>query len=199
MTIRFVETDIRAVIRALGALMPPLGGPVDDWTLQRRVIPGTRPDGGETCLFTGTDLGVHEPDLSVHEPDPGVHEVRSSCSRCTDLGVHDGPLYAGRASAGPRSVPGMASDHGPGCPGPITGNPNGELDGLVPDHTLVAHLDPQRIADHDRYIRSSGRCCQAVTSATTASVTVLITSGAIAIWYNSSRWPWISRTVRPRA
>ena len=76
--------------RSVVILPPPLGGLVDDWTLQRRAVPGTRPDGGETCLFTSTDLSVHEPDLGVHEPDPGVHEpdpgvhdARSSCSRWT--------------------------------------------------------------------------------------------------------------------
>src|SRR5947209_10700930 len=48
-------------------------------------------------------------------------------------------------------------------------------------------------------MRSSGRLCQAVTSATMPSVTVLIKSGETSTSYISARKPWISRTVIPRA
>ena len=49
------------------------------------------------------------------------------------------------------------------------------------------------------YIGSSGRDCQTVISASTASVTVLMKSGATSVAYISARNPWISRTVIPRA
>src|SRR5690606_5279524 len=49
------------------------------------------------------------------------------------------------------------------------------------------------------YIGSSGRVCQAVTSAMTASVTELMNSGLTSVPYCSARNPWISRTVMPRA
>ena len=49
------------------------------------------------------------------------------------------------------------------------------------------------------YIGSSGRLCQAVTSAITSSVTLLMNSGDTSVAYISARKPWISRTVMPRA
>src|ERR1043165_9911242 len=48
------------------------------------------------------------------------------------------------------------------------------------------------------YIRSSGRLCHTVTSATMPSVTVLIRSGETSTPYISARKPWISRTVIQR-
>ena len=46
---------------------------------------------------------------------------------------------------------------------------------------------------------SSGRVCQALTSSITASVTFEINAGDTSTRYISSRWPWISRVVMPRA
>ena len=45
------------------------------------------------------------------------------------------------------------------------------------------------------YIGSSGRACQAMTSAITASVTKLMNSGDTSVPYCSLRKPWISRIV----
>ena len=49
------------------------------------------------------------------------------------------------------------------------------------------------------YIGSSGRLCQAVTSAMTSSVTLLMNSGDTSVAYISAKNPWISRIVIPRA
>ncbi|MNJ66363.1 hypothetical protein D3C77_624340 [compost metagenome] len=49
------------------------------------------------------------------------------------------------------------------------------------------------------YMVSKGRVCQAVTSSITASVTELMNSGETSVPYCSTRNPWISRTVMPRA
>ena len=52
-----------------------------------------------------------------------------------------------------------------------------DVDRLVADHALVPDLDPQRVEEDQRVDGSSGRCCQAATSSSTASVTALIRSG----------------------
>src|ERR1039458_1908446 len=49
------------------------------------------------------------------------------------------------------------------------------------------------------YSSSSGRFCHCLTSSITASVTLEISVGETSILYISSRWPWISRVVMPRA
>ena len=49
------------------------------------------------------------------------------------------------------------------------------------------------------YILSSGRFCHSLTSSSTASVTVLMKSAPTSTLYWSSRNPWMSRTVMPRA
>jgi hypothetical protein len=54
---------------------------------------------------------------------------------------------------------------------------------------LVTNLHPERVEEHDRIDRSSGRLCQAVTSATMLSVTVLIRSGDTSTPYMSAKNP----------
>jgi hypothetical protein len=49
------------------------------------------------------------------------------------------------------------------------------------------------------YNGSSGRLCHACTSSSTASVTAEINAGETSVPYSSSRCPWISRVVMPRA
>src|SRR5690606_33575623 len=53
---------------------------------------------------------------------------------------------------------------------------------------FVANLDAQGAEEHDRIHRLSGRACQAVTSATTASVTVELDSSLVVELETLLRW-----------
>src|SRR5206468_3908774 len=75
-----------------------------------------------------------------------------------------------------------------------------EVHGLAARTTASSRIFTRRASKNTTgYIASSGRACQAVTSASTASVTVLIRSGDTSTAYISPRNAWISRTVNPRA
>ena len=65
----------------------------------------------------------------------------------------------------------------------------GEIDGFATHVASSRILTRSASKNTTGYIGSSGRLCQAVTSATTASVTVLIRSGETSTAYISARKP----------
>ena len=75
----------------------------------------------------------------------------------------------------------------------------GHIHRLVLDQPLIPNLHAQTVEEHHR-INGIERTLLPLGDFLDDGVgDVLMTLGAISIWYSSSRCPWISRTVIPRA